>query len=181
MKSSNSTAPKVWIKATDPKSGRPYYANTVTRKTQWDVPEGWIDEELPPLMAPEENDEDEELPPNWEVMHDPTTGKPFYVNHDLKITQWNRPQEKNHSSKIIHAPSNSTTSPAAMARILQASVQKNVSQPRSYFQEASYFQPAHSGTVGEVDLSDTMPTLDFRVKKVADKYRLECPHCDGKF
>lgn len=114
-------------------------------------------------------------------MHDPTTGKPFYVNHDLKITQWNRPREdKQTSSQISYSPADSTTSSHAMARILQASMQNNFSQPRSYIQEASFFQPTQSGTTGEIDLSDAMPSLDFAVKKVADKYRLECPHCDGK-
>jgi hypothetical protein len=32
-----------WIKAHDPKYGRAYYANLVTRETQWEVPEGWYE------------------------------------------------------------------------------------------------------------------------------------------
>ncbi len=132
-------------------------------------------------MPPEDNSDDDELPAKWEAMHDPTTGKPFYVNHELKITQWNRPRETKLASKISRSSADSTTSSATMARILQASMPNNISQPRSYFQEASYFQPAQSGAAGEVDLSDSMPALDFTVKKVADKYRLECPHCSGRF
>lgn len=128
-------------------------------------------------MYPAENTRDEDLPPNWEVMHDPTTGKPFYVNHELKITQWNRPSERTQSREMSNGSAKETSS-AAMARILQASLPNTFSQPRSFFQEASYFQPSQLGT--ETDLSDTMPNLDFTVKKVADKHRLECPQCQGK-
>jgi hypothetical protein len=141
-----------------------------------------MEEDCPPLLPPEDSsDVEDELPSNWEVMHDPTTGKPFYVDHKRKITQWTRPTaEKKQVRTISHAPADTSTSSAAMARILQASSAGNdYSQPRSYFQEASYFQPSHSSNAGEVDLSDSMPALDFSVKKVADKYRLECPHCDG--
>lgn len=151
----------------------------MTRKTQWEVPEGWIEEDLP-RTNPEENTRDEELPPNWEIMHDPTSGKPFYVNHELKITQWNRPSEKKQTREMSNSSATATTSSAAMARILQASLPSAFSQPRSFFQEASYFQPSQSGTTGETDLSDTMPNLDFTVKKVADKHRLECPQCQSK-
>lgn len=149
----------------------------MTRKTQWDVPEGWIEDDLPRMHS----ERDEELPPNWEVMHDPTTGKPFYVNHELKITQWNRPSEKTQNRETNNGSAKASTSSAAMARILQASLPNTFSQPRSFFQEASYFQPSQLGTTGEMDLSDSMPNLDFTVKKVADKHRLECPQCQGKW
>lgn len=152
---------------------------SVTRKTQWDAPPGWEEEEFPPLLPPEDSDDEEELPPGWEVMHDPTTGKPFYVDHKRKITQWTRPKiEKKATQSTRNSPAVTLSSSAAMARVLEAS---SSTQPRSYFQEAAYFQPAHSGTAGEVDLSDSMPALDFTVRKVADKYRLECPHCDSLF
>lgn len=156
--------------------------SAVTRKTQWEAPDDWREEECPPLLPPDDDSDEEELPSNWEVLHDPTTGKPFYVDHERKITQWTRPKaEKKPMRPVSHAPANATTSSAAMARILHASNTSSYSQPRSYLQEASYFQPSHVGTAGEVDLSDSMPALDFAVKKVADKYRLECPHCEGTF
>jgi hypothetical protein len=182
-----------WVKSVDPKSGRVFYANHITRKTQWDPPEGWVDDSpppLPPQISSDEDDDgdDEPLPDNWEVMHDPTTGKPFYVDHERKITQWTRPKiEKKVATPISYAPAstNATTS-AAMARILRST---GTSSPaaaastvnRSYSQEATYYQHTHSGVSGDVDFSDSMPTLDFSVKKVADKYRLECPHCDALF
>ena len=176
----NSTA-QGWVKSVDPKSGRVFFANHITRKTQWDAPEGWEEETSPPMLPPEDEvDDSEPLAANWEEMHDPTTGKPFYVDHERKITQWTRPKaEKKPERTISYAPASTTTS-AAMARILQATSASDYHQPRSYSQEASYYHQSHSGST-EVDFSDSMAALDFSVKKVADKYRLECPHCDALF
>ena len=186
--STNPAALQGWVKSVDPKTGRTFYANHITRKTQWDPPPGWVDEPerlLPPPVSDDDNDDDEPLPSNWEVMHDPTTGKPFYVDHERKITQWNRPKaEQKKESVISYAPA-STTSPAtsaAMARILQAQSAASSSyshEPRSYSQEAAYYHSPH--TASDVDFSDSLPPLDFSVKNVADKYRLECPHCDALF
>eukprot|EP00536_Pseudo-nitzschia_multiseries_P010417 jgi/Psemu1/203259/e_gw1.318.50.1 len=87
-----------WVKSVDPNSGRVFYANHITRKTQWNPPEGWIEEPSPAPQFPssavsdDDGEEEEPLPSNWETMHDPTTGKPFYVDHERKITQWTRPK-----------------------------------------------------------------------------------------
>lgn len=186
-----------WVKSIDPKSGRAFYANHVTRKTQWEPPVGWVEPQTSaPLPPPELTDDDdnsqtenEPLPDNWEVMHDPTTGKPFYVDHVRKITQWTRPKvEKKSAQPMSFAPAATTATSAAMARILRSNggaitsgTSSGMSASRSYSQEASYYQHSHSGVATEVDFSDSMPVLDFSVKKVADKYRLECPHCDALF
>ena len=186
-----------WVKSVDPNSGRVFYANHVTRKTQWVPPEGWVEEEtslLPPQAVSEDEDNEEELPSNWETLHDPTTGKPFYVDHERKITQWTRPKVEKKTAAISYAPAStsapSATTSAAMARILRATggVNSNssgtataTSLQRSYSEEATYYQHSHSGASTDVDFSDSMPTLDFSVKKVADKHRLECPHCDVLF
>ena len=182
--SSNPAAAQGWVKSVDPKSGRVFNANHITRKTQWEAPEGWVEASSPPLLAPDDgsDDDDEPLPSNWEVMHDPTTGKAFYVDHERKITQWTRPKaEKKTETPYSYAPASTASPSPAMARILQSSAATTYHQPqRTYSQEASYFQHAHSGST-DTDFSDTMPTLDFSVKKVADKHRLECPHCDTLF
>lgn len=186
-----------WVKSIDPKTGRAFYANHVTRKTQWEPPPGWTEPETssplsPPAYDDGDDDENEPLPDNWEVMHDPTTGKPFYVDHERKITQWTRPKiERKTARPMSFAPAAATTTStsAAMARILRATGSASSSSAaaassrgeRSYSQEATYFQHTHSGVATDVDFSDSMPALDFSVKKVADKYRLECPHCDTLF
>jgi hypothetical protein len=183
MNSNNPAAIQGWVKSVDPTSGRVFYANHITRKTQWDAPSDWIEETSSPLLPPKEaDDSNEPIPGNWEVMHDPTTGKPFYVDHERKITQWTRPKaEMKPEKKISYAPASSATTSAAMARILQSNSASNYEQSqRSYSQEASYYQHSHSGTT-DVDFSDSMPVLDFSVKKVADKYRLNCSKCNVLF
>ena len=32
-----------WIKSTDPRTGRVFFANHLTRQTQWEPPAGWVD------------------------------------------------------------------------------------------------------------------------------------------
>jgi len=184
MTSNNPAAAQGWVKSADPKTGRVFYANHITRKTQWDPPDGWVDEVKAPTAPPPMPDEKEEpLPSNWEVMHDPTTGKPFYVDHERKITTWTRPKPEKKQEPVslrpavASTPTASENSSAALARIL--SQQNRSSSSRSYHQEASYYsQPA---STHDVDLSDSLPALDFSVKKVADALRPNCPHCDALF
>jgi len=172
-----------WVKSVDPNSGRVFFANHITRKTQWTPPEGWV-EETPPQAVSEDEDEDEELPSNWETLHDPTTGKPFYIDHERKITQWTRPKVEKKTAAISYAPASisapGATTSVAMARILRAtggvsssnnnhnntsSGTTTTSLERSYSEEAAYYQHSHSGASTDVDFSDSMPTLDFSVKK----------------
>eukprot|EP00538_Stauroneis_constricta_P006061 CAMPEP_0119545386 /NCGR_PEP_ID=MMETSP1352-20130426/137_1 /TAXON_ID=265584 /ORGANISM="Stauroneis constricta, Strain CCMP1120" /LENGTH=2173 /DNA_ID=CAMNT_0007589921 /DNA_START=145 /DNA_END=6666 /DNA_ORIENTATION=+ len=195
--SQNAAALQGWVKSIDPKSGRAFFANHVTRKTQWDPPAGWVEES--PTMAPpaaaaavygdtvgSNGNEEEPLPSNWEMMTDPSTGKPFYVDHERKITQWTRPTVEKKQAPISHAPAQATTTTsAALARILQSSQAASSYSAfglgaRSYEQEASYFHQSQSHG-HDADFSDALPALDFSVKKVGDKYRLECPQCDTLF
>ena len=186
-----------WVKSVDPGSGRVFYANHITRKTQWDPPPGWV-EDPPPISAPSpqlasQDDDEEPLPSNWETMHDPTTGKPFYVDHERKITQWTRPKVEKKTASISYAPASTSapgaTTSAAMARILRSSGASasrgssaaSTSFQRTYSEEAAYYQHSHSGVSGDVDFSDTMSDLQFAVKKVADKYRTNCPDCGCLF
>jgi len=192
-----------WVKSVDPNSGRAFYANHITRKTQWDPPEGWVEDSpsnplQPPQLPSQDDKEDEEpLPSNWETMHDPTTGKPFYVDHERKITQWTRPKVEKKTAPISYAPAPTSvpgsSQSAAIARILRsnsASTAKtnaynnksaNTSFQRSYSEEAAYYKHSHSGVSGDVDFSDSMSALQFAVRKVADKYRSECPDCGCLF
>ena len=197
--SKNSAALQGWVKSTDLKSGRVFFANHITRKTQWDPPEGWVEQEIQaPLALPLADSNasptaaaanEEPLPSNWEVMHDPTTGKPFYVDHERKITTWTRPvEEKKKTLPVSLRPAVATpptsSNSAAVARILQqqqeqqSSYQNSSGTSRSYQQEAAYYQPTAQT---DVDLSDSMPSLGFTVKKVADALRPNCPHCDALF
>ena len=187
----NPAAAQGWVKSIDPKSGKAFYANHITRKTQWDPPEGWMDsqeEMLPPPIQSDSSDSDgeESLPSNWEVMHDPTTGKPFYVDHARQITQWQKPTVPTGGVSTVK-PQNNTNSSLAMARILQEHRQENLSilnqQTQTQSQSHSYFQPSQRSheQVEHVDFSDALPLLEFQVEEVADALRLECPQCDSLF
>jgi len=199
MSPTNPAALQGWVKSTDPKTGRVFYANHITRKTQWVAPDGWVEEEAappPPMYADNVSAEDEEpLPSNWEVMHDPTTGKPFYVDHERKITTWTRPKPEKKLPAAVSlqpAPASGGHS-AALARILQqqpasssgtgwGSSSSSGGAARSYQQEAAYYHNfAPPRTHDEVDLSDSMPPLDFQVQKVADVLRPNCSHCGAEF
>lgn len=215
MTINNPAAAQGWVKSTDPKTGRAFYANHVTRKTQWEAPDGWVDAPdssasggaLPPSygggggsgIGGGEDAAEQPLPSNWEVMRDPTSGKPFYVDHERKITTWTRPKPDDDGSSgsgnrrgggavsLSPAPASGGTNSAALARILSQQQQSSsaAAAARSYEQESSYYYghqsyaPTSKGE--EVDLSDSLPALDFKVQKVADILRPECPHCGAEF
>jgi len=81
-----------WVKLDDPDTGKTFYANHNTRQTQWDPPVGFIDPDQPVMkFTPPPLDDPSALPPDWEMMHDETSGRAFYVNHVTKKTTWERP------------------------------------------------------------------------------------------
>lgn len=177
--SSNPAALQGWVKSTDPKTGRSFFANHITRKTQWDAPEGW-QEEPPAYAAPPPAAaaarEDEPLPSNWEEMHDPTTGKAFYVDHERKITTWTRPT----AASSAPATSLKPTTPAVSQYSATTTTHRQPSfQTTSYQQEAAYYTSNHSSQ--DVDFSDALPALEFEVQKVADSLRPTCAHCESLF
>jgi len=64
--------PSGWHAKRDKTTGRIYFANDNTRKTQWDDPRP--------------------LPDGWEEKSDMTTRQKYFANHYLKTTQWNDPR-----------------------------------------------------------------------------------------
>lgn len=207
-----------WVQSTDPQSGRVFYANHVTRKTQWEPPPGWVDGVVADSKTQNESSSmrnmgssnnnkqepnEEPLPSNWEVMHDPSTGKPFYVDHERKITQWTRPVMSETTATGNNTNSNgngmrpAVASPPSSGNHYFHSQTNNsnnnttshsirASSTRSYQQKASYYSNysinSHShNSTDDVDLSDTMPPLEFRVATVADSLRPTCPQCHAVF
>ena len=104
----SSPMPDGWEEKSDPSSGRKYYVNHLTKQTQWDRPcasalptvrvvciivltlEAFECRSggaaAPPPPAPAGG-----LPAGWEEKTDPSSGKKYYVNHEQKVTQWDRP------------------------------------------------------------------------------------------
>lgn len=239
-KTTNPAALAGWVKSADPRSGRTFYANHITRKTQWEAPDNWIeateeedeDDGPPPFSAVTSSSEIEEpLPSNWEQMQDPTTGKFFYVDHERKITTWTRPTSSTTTAaasstlqRILSAqrssgdlepngtlsasasgaaPKSSTLAssssmyaydapyhPAASQQPSYSAVTSSSSSayhpsptttPRSYQHEATYYSNLSSSSSNMVDFSDSLPSLDFKVLKVQDALRPNCPHCKAVF
>ncbi|VEU37777.1 unnamed protein product [Pseudo-nitzschia multistriata] len=172
--SSRITADSGWVKRVDPGTGRVFYANHITRKTQWEPPDGWVGES-PPTPRFQSRNNEEPLPSNWETMHDPSTGKPFYVDHERKITQWTRPRAEKRQEKQLR-PWQQPAS-AEPPRPSHSKGTTSCGSNRTYSEEAAYNQRLHSGVSSDVDLSGSMPELEFSVRKVADKHRLNCAHC----
>ena len=205
MTSNNTAMLQGWVKSVDPNSGRTFYANHITRKTQWEPPDGWQDptppapstfttttDTLSPYGTHTNNDDmTTPLPSNWEMMRDPTTGQPFYVDHERKLTQWTRPTTAEEESPTSSTNRRSTTQhhhqPAqAISTGIPVSNRTTYSQPTTTTTMNDYYYsstPYHSSSNSayHVDLSDTMPLLEFKVGTVSDALRPNCSHCATVF
>ncbi len=104
-----------WVKLKDPKTGKDFYANKITRETQWEAPPGFVHDTPVPVShganfgasasyetssnthnvynsnGSNGGDDHLHLPANWERMHDEASGKYFYVDHVNKVTTWEHP------------------------------------------------------------------------------------------
>jgi len=80
--------PPGWTSAIDPSSSRPYYTNSATGETTWDMPKGGgvslqAFQPAPPTAQP--------LPPGWQSAIDPASSKPYFVNTITGQTTWEHP------------------------------------------------------------------------------------------
>lgn len=80
--------PPGWISAIDPSSNLPYYTNSATGETTWDMPKGGAvslqgSAPAPPTTQP--------LPPGWQSAVDPASSKPYFVNTITGQTTWEHP------------------------------------------------------------------------------------------
>lgn len=98
-----------WAESTDPKSGRKYYYNRVTKKTSWKMPPCMGGEDTAstaaaapaaasattaaaPAAAPAAaNDDPANVPANWREATDPSSGRKYYYNKVTKVTSWKKP------------------------------------------------------------------------------------------
>ncbi|RNE95447.1 putative NEDD4-like E3 ubiquitin-protein ligase WWP1 [Trypanosoma rangeli] len=92
--------PPFWEERLDPKSGRKFYVNHQTRETTWTHPlqahamtpqRAQQSHTGIPVRTIDPNPGPHALPPFWEKRIDPTTGRPFYINHQTRETTWTAP------------------------------------------------------------------------------------------
>lgn len=200
MSNNNPAAAQGWVKSVDPKTGRAFYANHITRKTQWDAPAGWVEDETErnnnnnkKVLMEQDDDDSSPLPSNWEMLHDPTTGKPFYVDHERKITTWTRPtlQESNKDTSSAAASVSlrpAIPSPPSSGRYGVTSSSSPYMQSSTAFHDfmnsyaSSHHNHHHSSPDDHgVDWSDSLQKYDFTVHTVPDALRQACPHCNTTF
>ncbi|MES1911702.1 MAG: hypothetical protein MHM6MM_004095 [Cercozoa sp. M6MM] len=88
-----------WVKATDPNSGRVYYANLKTKQTQWTPPPGFVDSDEEPEQHAQVNETHDDAADlsevedasEWRATTDPSSGRTYYFNTRTKETTWSKP------------------------------------------------------------------------------------------
>jgi len=76
-----------WAEHKDPKTGKTYFYNKVTKSTQWSRPA-----EMDGGAAPAAAGDLATNPAYWATGSDPKTGRTYYYNKKTKQTSWKRPE-----------------------------------------------------------------------------------------
>jgi len=103
----NDELPLGWFAAVDEQSGDTYYCNETTGETTWDRPsssnkeveegvnsnnkEGVDDGTNENVNRPQDEDNDEDLPPGWFTAVDQDSGDTYYCNEATGETTWDKP------------------------------------------------------------------------------------------
>eukprot|EP00944_MAST-04C_sp_MAST-4C-sp1_P010973 g10973.t1 len=88
-----------WKEMTDKNTGKKFYYNTVTRKTQWTLPKATaVAEQVNVESGKQVNDHTSstataESLSDWKEMTDKNSGKKFFYNVKTRKTQWEKPAE----------------------------------------------------------------------------------------
>ena len=92
-----------WLEMTDPNTGKKYYANKTTKKTQWTYPEELNKKEEPKKEEPKKEEpvaststtekpkESDKAGDDWVAKQDPSSGKTYYYNKKTNETSWVKP------------------------------------------------------------------------------------------
>ena len=85
-----------WQKRIDKRSGKTYYVNKATRQSQWEKPEGFVDEEAAATTAAAAKKPKKKSRSFkhgiWQVRKD-KKGRVYYANTETMKTQWEKPPE----------------------------------------------------------------------------------------
>eukprot|EP00049_Salpingoeca_infusionum_P006288 m.104635 g.104635 ORF g.104635 m.104635 type:complete len:880 (+) comp13261_c0_seq8:183-2822(+) len=81
--------PENWTACVEPQTGKTFYANKITKKTSWVLPQQETASEPVPKALHKVNWE--ELPFGWERAHN-ERGEPYYINHINQTNSWDSPR-----------------------------------------------------------------------------------------
>ena len=171
-----------WVKSIDPRTGRPFYANRITRVTQWEAPPGWPEEQTSSgrqkQASSSKHDDvavsvDSNLPAGWEEMTDPTSGRKFYVDHERKITTWEKPKV---TGKVS---SSANLNPSSIDNVSDTNNNAWLAEEEAAALAAGYQfnSDLYGSSTNTEDVLTTTPTPDFVVRTIGDKERFDCPQC----
>ena len=163
-----------WIKSTDPTTGRTFYANKYTRITQWEVPDGWNDDQQSGQSQSRTTAIENELPNGWEEAIDPKTGKTFYINHSERKTTWERPVAYSSSSSSVNNSASDYTNLPALTLNRYGSHKKWIDPTHGSRFSSNKYNKSNSK-------NNNPPLLDFSTVKVPDTLRPTCPSCHAVF
>lgn len=96
---------RVWVKATDPDSGEPYFVHVETHETTWDRPDDYFsdadgdaaaaaagdDAPAPASAAP--SHAQARTRSRWVPVEDADSGAVYYVHKDTRESTWDRPDD----------------------------------------------------------------------------------------
>lgn len=91
--------PPGWEQITDPASGKPYFCNRATGETSWTPPAApamqpgaaMAPTPAPAPSGPPQGGAAPPLPPGWEQINDPASGRPYFCNRSTGETSWTPP------------------------------------------------------------------------------------------
>lgn len=108
--SGSGALPMGWTARRDPKTGKTYYLNNITKVTTWkrpvaavrqnnNLPHGWVAKKAQGKIYFQNNfskktqwTDPRPMPQGWTAKVDPRTRKTYYVNHITKTTAWKDPR-----------------------------------------------------------------------------------------
>ena len=176
-----------WVQSIDPTTGRVFYANKHTRTTQWEVPEGWHEQQHnEPSCQQQQHSTNtiDTLPDGWEESIDPKTGRTFYINHLERVTTWDRPTASPVPNTSASRPGHDATTPFGEGDYSSL----NTITLNRFGSHSKWTDPSKgsrysnsNATWSSKNKSSEPPQLEFSTVHVPDLLRSQCPQCNAFF
>ena len=93
-----------WSAVVDDASGQTYYFNGMSGESQWEKPEGWVDEETEDLPAAPPEEEQAPSLSQWSEVLDEGSGQTYYFNTITGESQWEKPDDFDGPEEAVELP-----------------------------------------------------------------------------